>query len=42
MKHIIDTGINMEEFKNNLLNITYIDACYSEFGIPSTTQFIYL
>ena len=36
MKHIKDTGINMEEFKNNSLNVTYIDTYYSEFGIPST------
>lgn len=36
MKHIKETGINMEEFYRNSLNVTYIDTYYSEFGIPST------
>jgi hypothetical protein len=36
MNNIKETGINMEEFYLNSLNVTYIDTYYSEFGIPST------
>ena len=36
MKNIRDTGIDMEQFSINSLNVTYIDTYYNEFGIPST------
>ena len=36
MKYIKNTGIDMEAFSKNSLNVSYIDTYYSEFGIPST------
>ena len=36
MSYINETGIDMDAFYNNSLNVTYIDTYYSEFGIPST------
>ena len=36
MNYIKETGIDMESFYNNSLNVSYIDTYYSEFGIPST------
>ena len=36
MENIRDTGIDMEQFSINSLNVTYIDTYYNEFGIPST------
>ena len=36
MEKIKETGIDMDAFYQNSLNVTYIDTYYSEFGIPST------
>lgn len=36
MEYINKTGINMDDFYDNSLNVTYIDTYHFEFGIPST------
>ena len=34
LKHINDTGINMENFYNDCLNISFIESYYRQFGFP--------
>jgi hypothetical protein len=34
LKHVNDTGINMENFYNDCLNISFIESYYRQFGFP--------
>ena len=36
MKFVVNSGIDMNSFYHNSLNVTYIDTYYNVFGIPST------
>lgn len=40
MNYIKNSGIDMESFYNNSLNVSFIDNYYSDFGIPSTETVI--
>ena len=41
LKQINDTGINMEDFYNDCLNISYIESYYRQFGTP-TSKVLYI
>ena len=34
LKDVIETGINMEDFYNDCLNISFIESYYRQFGTP--------
>jgi hypothetical protein len=36
MKFVVNSGLDMNSFYHNSLNVTYIDTYYNVFGIPST------